>query len=118
LYTNDEAGQAVGNLFYGSKGFAAGKDLYRTPGTALPDEGEGAAEIVFDNDQYITFLKAVRTRDERYIAGTAEQGHISCAHIHLANIAWRLRRTLKVDPATETIVDDEEANAMLTRAYR
>ena len=37
---------------------------------------------------------------------------------HLGNIATRLQRTLHFDPATEKITGDEEANAMLTRAYR
>jgi hypothetical protein len=37
---------------------------------------------------------------------------------HLANIATRLQRTLRFDPAAEKIVDDEEANALLTRTYR
>ncbi len=118
LFTNDEGGQTVGNLFYGSKGFAAGDKLYRTPGNEIPDEGEGAEEILVDGNQYRAFLSAVRTRDAKYIAGTAEQGHLSCAHIHLANTAYRLRRSLKVDPKTGTIVGDNEANALLTRPYR
>jgi predicted dehydrogenase len=37
---------------------------------------------------------------------------------HLANIATRLQRTLRFDPATEKIVGDEEANALLGRNYR
>ena len=118
LFTNDEGGQTVGNLLYGSKGYAAGDKLYQPGGSELPDEGEGAADILVDGNQYRAFLKAVRTRDEKYIAGTAAQGHLSCAHIHLANIAYRLQRSIKVDPKTETIVGDAEASALLTRAYR
>ncbi|MBP7937359.1 MAG: Gfo/Idh/MocA family oxidoreductase [Phycisphaerae bacterium] len=38
--------------------------------------------------------------------------------IHLANIGARLGRPLRFDPATERIVGDEEANAMLSREYR
>jgi hypothetical protein len=37
---------------------------------------------------------------------------------HLANIATRLQRTLRFDPASETAIDDEEANALLGRKYR
>jgi predicted dehydrogenase len=37
---------------------------------------------------------------------------------HLGNIATRLGRTIHFDPASERIVGDEEANAMLSRKYR
>ena len=37
---------------------------------------------------------------------------------HLANIATRLRRTIRFDPASEKIVGDDEANALLARKYR
>jgi predicted dehydrogenase len=37
---------------------------------------------------------------------------------HLANIATRLQRTLRFDPASEKIIGDAEANELLTRSYR
>jgi len=37
---------------------------------------------------------------------------------HLGNIAARLGRTLKFDPAAEAIVGDDEAQRLLGRAYR
>jgi predicted dehydrogenase len=37
---------------------------------------------------------------------------------HLSNIATRLRRTIQFDPATEKIIGDDQANALLTRNYR
>ena len=37
---------------------------------------------------------------------------------HLANIATRLQRTLRFDPASETVIGDEEANELLRRKYR
>ena len=37
---------------------------------------------------------------------------------HLSNIATRLGRTIRFDPATEKIVGDNEAAALLTRKYR
>jgi len=38
---------------------------------------------------------------------------------HAGNIAARVGRTLQLDAATETFVNDEEANALRTRsAYR
>jgi predicted dehydrogenase len=46
------------------------------------------------------------------------EGFRSVAPIHLANIAIRTGRTLRFDPATERIVDDEPAGKLLSRAYR
>ena len=36
----------------------------------------------------------------------------------LGNIACRVGRTLRLDPATERIVDDSQADALLKRSYR
>jgi hypothetical protein len=43
------------------------------------------------------------------------RSHIAC---HAAAIAWILQRKLKLDPATETFVDDDEANRLRSRAPR
>ena len=48
-----------------------------------------------------------------------EEGHRSTLMCQLANISYRLGgRKLVVDPETETLVDDAEANRMLKREYR
>ncbi|MFO0880050.1 MAG: Gfo/Idh/MocA family oxidoreductase [Gemmataceae bacterium] len=47
-----------------------------------------------------------------------EIGHHSTRLCHLGNIAYRLGRTLKFDPTTETIPGDADANALLGRTYR
>ena len=40
------------------------------------------------------------------------------ALVHLANASYRLGRTLRFDPATEKVIDDEEANLLLRGSYR
>jgi len=47
-----------------------------------------------------------------------EEGHISTASCILANVAMDLGRPLEYDPATRTVVGDEEATARLRRPYR
>jgi hypothetical protein len=50
-----------------------------------------------------------------------EEGHISSALVHLANVSYRLGRTLNFDPATEQVIGDDEANRLLRdgdRGYR
>jgi len=44
--------------------------------------------------------------------------HRAAAAVHLGNIATRLQRTLKFDPVEERVIDDEEANKLLSRNYR
>jgi hypothetical protein len=51
-------------------------------------------------------------------AADIEDGHLSSALAHLGNIAVRTGRMLRFDPATETIVGDDEAAALVRRAYR
>jgi hypothetical protein len=46
------------------------------------------------------------------------EGHLSTSLCHLANISYRLGRSLKFIGAQETFANDPEADAMLTRVYR
>jgi hypothetical protein len=43
---------------------------------------------------------------------------LSTTLVHLANASYRLGRTIHVDPATETVVGDSEATALLKGTYR
>jgi hypothetical protein len=62
------------------------------------------------------FLDSVKSREE--CVCNAEVSHRSITGCHVANIAKRLGRPVKWDPKTEHIIDDEEADRMVTRAYR
>ncbi len=62
------------------------------------------------------FLNAVDNRSKP--VADIEQGHISSASCILANVALELGRTLEFDPATHTIVGDEQATKKLMRPYR
>jgi len=115
--TNDELGVRVGDIFYGTEGVLAitsytnwqaymGSKL--TPGAT----GSGGG------DHYRNFVDAVRARDHKKLNADIEQGHLSSAYCHLGNIAYRLGRKLTINPATESFVNDSEADAMLTRPYR
>jgi len=45
-------------------------------------------------------------------------GHATSVLCHLGNLAWRVGRTIRFDPETETIRDDPGANALRARTYR
>ena len=64
----------------------------------------------------LDFLAAIENRS-RPVADI-EEGHISTASCILANLAMKLGRTLVWDPATHTVMGDEEAQGLLQRSYR
>ena len=62
------------------------------------------------------FLDCVKSRKKPAAnAEVTRHGHIAC---HAAAIAWQLGRKLRFDPATESFIDDAEANRMCSRARR
>ena len=64
------------------------------------------------------FIQAVRDGDRSKLHCDIETGYKSTVLPLLANISYRLKRELHIDPAKETFIHDEEANKMLTRTYR
>lgn len=114
--TNDEWGVGVGNLFYGSKGYMAIR------GTEGPFEtmidGQPGPKGQGGGDHFANFHQAVRSGKTSDLNAPIEEGHYSAVLCHLANISYRLGRSLEFDPRTERFKNDDEANRMLTRAYR
>ena len=62
------------------------------------------------------FVECIRSRKRPN--ADIEDGHYSTLLAHYGNLACRVGRTLRIDPATEGFVDDDEANALVKRAYR
>jgi len=80
--------------------------------SGLPAETAGT-----DPTQHVRdFLDCVKSRAKPAAnADVTRRGHIVS---HAASIGWRLGRTVKFDPDTETFVNDPEANRMCSRARR
>jgi len=114
--TNDEMGIHVGNLFYGSKGYMA----LRTNGYETVVDGKPGPSLKSKEQSTIfkNFHDVCRSRKIEDLAAPVEVGHYSAACCHLANISYRLGRTLEFDPKTEKFPSDAGANNMLTRNYR
>ena len=112
----------IGNIFYGSKGYLATGDedasSYRTwLGRGQGSGPKGHAE----GDHFANFIDCVRSRKKENLNAPIEEGHISCALVHLANVSYRLGRSLRFAPDTEQVIGDEEANHLLRdrdRGYR
>ena len=77
-----------------------------------PDE----IHLYQSDNHYGNFIDCIISRSE--CAAPAEVAHRSITLGHLGNIAMILGRDLKWDPAAERFVNDEQADRMLTRAYR
>ena len=124
-WSNKEAGigaedsNCVGATFYGSKGYLSldaedfgkyrsflGKD--QEPGPSGTDMG----------DNWANFIAAVRSGKHADLNAPIEEGAISTTLVHLANISYRVGRTLQFDAASYSCVGDEEANKLFRREYR
>ena len=113
----DKSHNAIGNLFYGSKGYLA-VDSYNSYKTWLGREQQPGPARGEAGDHYLNFLEAVRSRKRETLNAEIEEGAASTVLVHLANISYRLGRTLRFDANTMTVTGDSEANKLLTRDYR
>ncbi|HEY3440282.1 MAG TPA: Gfo/Idh/MocA family oxidoreductase [Paludibaculum sp.] len=113
----EKAGNTIGNTFYGSEGYLA-IDNYNKYYSFMGRDGKpGPARIERDH-HFENFIAGVRSRKKEELNAEIEEGAMSCVLMHLANISYRLGRTLNWDEKTWTVKGDAEATAMLTRKYR
>jgi predicted dehydrogenase len=135
-HTNNEGSQRIGNLFYGDKGWlyidGDGRDWQsyfgpvsdkaeKGPGSTAPPEAGGSDPLVLtsvESPHYQNFIDAIRANDPKLLTCNALEGHLSSSLPHLANIAYRVGRSLQFDGTTEKFVDDKDADKLLTREYR
>jgi predicted dehydrogenase len=127
--TNHEAGinetgagkevNTVGAIFYGSKGYMVVTDEdHATYYTFLGREQQPGPSGHDEGNNWANFIDALRTRKHSDLNAPIEEGAISTTLVHLANISYRLGRTLKFDADSYSCVGDTEANAMFRRKYR
>ena len=110
---------SVGNIFYGSKGYMAmSNEEFPSFRTWLGEEQERGPSSSREGNNWANFIQCVRSRKRDEQNAPIEEGHISCALIHLANASYRLGRTLNFDPDKQEVIGDEEANRMLRGTYR
>ncbi|MCC6798035.1 MAG: Gfo/Idh/MocA family oxidoreductase [Candidatus Hydrogenedentes bacterium] len=71
----------------------------------------------FANPEHMgNFIDCIRTR--KTPNGDIAECHLSTSLCHYANASYRVGRKLTIDAATETFVNDDEANALLKREGR
>ncbi|MFN3322663.1 MAG: Gfo/Idh/MocA family protein [Bryobacteraceae bacterium] len=112
----------IGNIFFGTEGYMVVDshkfEVFRGENRELVEEGKAGGRIWDTGPHIANFLKAMRSRRHQDLNADIEEGHISAALCHMANISYRVGRKLKFDPATENFPGDEEANQLVSRKYR
>src|SRR5215471_5899021 len=114
---------AVGNLFYGSEGWASmtdqGFQAYKGQSSELIlDEKSTGGDSTGLHMQ--NFLECVRSRSEKDLHDPITNAVPSANLCHLANISYRVGRTLKIEAGnTPKFTGDAEATKMVSRdVYR
>ena len=124
--TNHEAGldegrpgNTVGTIFYGSNGYltVSEEDESKYASFVGREQKPGPAEHIVAN-HWANFIDVVRSRKMEDLNAPIEEGAISTTLVHLANISYRVGRTLHFDAAQYACVGDSEANKMFRREYR
>lgn len=108
-----------GCTFEGEKGtlYVTRGKIEANPAAILgADLPAGAVRLEVSKNHHANWLDAVRTRAKPI--ADIEIGHRSATVCHLGNIAARIGRPIRWDPAKETILGDTEAAGMLERPYR
>ncbi|MGH9309313.1 MAG: gfo/Idh/MocA family oxidoreductase, partial [Vicinamibacterales bacterium] len=113
----DKPGNTIGNQFYGSKGYLV-IDNYNKYYSFLGRDQQPGPSATQGDDHYANFIEAVRNRKREALNAEIEEGALSCNLMHLANVSYRVGRTLHWDAKEMRCTGDDEANAMLTRDYR
>ncbi len=117
LIVSDEERHGV--TFEGTEGSVwATRGRHDADPKSILDSEIGADEVhlYVSDDHTRNFIDCVQSRKEPI--APIETAHRSITLAHLGNIAMLLGRDLKWDPVNERVIDDDSANAMLTRAYR
>ncbi len=102
------------NVFFGPKG---------EPGPNNTPEDSGERRRTRPDDRtpephFVNFIDCVRSRRWQELNAEIEEGHMSTTLCHLGNISYRTGRKLTFNPYSERFVNDDEANAYVTKEYR
>jgi predicted dehydrogenase len=113
----------VGNLFYGSEGWASMDDMgfqaYKGESGELvmeehPERGPGSDGTSLHMEN---FLAACRSRNVKDLRDPISNAHFSAGLCHLANISYRTGHKLTLGPGPR-FTGDAEADKQITRPYR
>ena len=100
-------GAAVAYLGKEAKPLVVGERSFKPP--AQPNAGD------YDEPHFRNFLSVIRSRKVEDLVADVEEGHLSCAHFHLANISYRLGRDAPFQERQGVFTTDPEASEAFQR---
>lgn len=110
-------GEGEGGAVFGDSGYII---LGNNGAQVFGQDGEpgarfgGSRNLDYTTIHIENFLQCMRNR-KKPNADLETVGHSSSMLCHLGNAAWRVGRTLKADPKTQSFFTDEKAERFLTR---
>ena len=117
LHTDRYRGEMVGNVFHLEGGTIAGRRFFpKNSTTAAPlPRIPGQTQRPGGSNHFANFIAAVRARRPQDLNAPIEEGHLSAALIHFANISYRLGQPAPFNPRTRAFGDNKDANETLGR---
>jgi predicted dehydrogenase len=100
-----------------------GYEIYDLNGTKTSEHLAGKAADSSDltgadsmtDQHFANFIAAIKTGEA--LTQPVASGNVSVTMLQLSNIAWEVKRELKLDPATGHILNDREASKLWDREY-
>jgi len=111
LQTPAQRGASVGNIFHCANGYMV-MPSYNSA-VAYDNNGRELRRWNGPDDHYGNFVRAVRSRRREDLNGDIEEGHLSSALCHLANVSYRLGQQRPFGQRAEAFGDDRVANETL-----
>ena len=112
-----QEGYENGDAFYGTKGMMilgkrSGWQMFG-PKNQLIEEVKDSVKLEVHHRNFLDTIRSGGAAN-----ADPQNGHLSAALAHFANIGTRLGVSLQFDPAKEQFIDNQEANKLLRRNYR
>jgi predicted dehydrogenase len=115
--TPNQVGGSIGNLYYGSNGYMVIEN-YNKYSTYIGKEQKPGPTATKGDTHFQNFIDAVRAHKREILNCEVEEGAASTVLVHLANISYRLGRTVHFDAKTMNCGNDAEANKLAMGTYR
>jgi predicted dehydrogenase len=106
-------GAHVGTIFYGTEGYVVVASMAAVDATgkavqsgAAAFDRQGKLVRVFASsrdDHFANFVEASKARNPRLLRAEVLEGHLSCAHSHLANVSYYLAQPASVAQIRERL---------------
>lgn len=107
-------GEGEGSAVFGDKGYIViGNSRWTAYGKGGQVLGKGEGES-HETPHVQNFIDCIKSRSKPY-CDLETVGHPASVLCHAGNISARVGRKLTLDPATETFLNDADANALRTR---